>query len=106
MALHVNDRFERATVRFVFPNKFYHRSRIATRQDEDRTELALWIVPKINGARFAIVCIDNRDTVLRKEASMASTRMINNLKIDRRTFNPKGGAYMLIAFPLSQRGDD
>ena len=42
VTLHVNDGFERATVRFVFPKiDSASRSRIATRQDEDFIELAL-----------------------------------------------------------------
>ena len=46
VALHVNDRLERATIGFVFSNEFHSRSRIATKHDEERNELTLWIVPK------------------------------------------------------------
>ena len=62
MALHVNDRFERTTVRFMFPNEFYQP--IADRNQTGRGTQRAGVVdrPEINGARFAIVCIDNRDT--------------------------------------------
>src|SRR5205823_14031429 len=55
------------------------RSRIATRQAEDLSELALWMVPKKTARDFPLPPSTTATPQLRSEASIASTRMVSML---------------------------
>src|SRR5262252_6004990 len=63
------------------------RSRMQTRQDDGRIALLLWMVPKYTDCGFPLFASTIATPVLRKEASMARTRIYRNVKIDCDGFN-------------------
>src|SRR6187551_3308586 len=63
------------------------RSRMQTRHDEGRIALLLWMVPKYTDCGLPLFASTIATPVLRREASMASTRIYRNVKIDWNGFN-------------------
>src|SRR3954463_8023436 len=58
-----------------------------TKQDEGRIALLLWMVPKNTDCGLPLLASTIATPVLRREASMASTRIYRNVKIDCTAFN-------------------
>src|SRR5262249_39084798 len=58
------------------------RSRMQTKHDERRIALVLWIVPKSTGCGLPLLASTLAAPVLRREASMANTRIYRNRKIE------------------------
>src|SRR4029077_14957066 len=56
------------------------RSRMQTRQDEGRIALLLWMVPKYTDCGLPLFASTIATPVLRREASIASTRIDASLK--------------------------
>src|SRR5437016_2684625 len=84
------------------------RSRMQTKQDEGRIALLLWMVPKNTDCGLPLFASTIATPVLRRDASMASTRIYRNVKIDRCAFNTESTnskTTVLLAWVSNGRGD-
>ncbi len=108
VTLHVNDRLQRATIRFVLTNQF--REPIANRDQTGRRAQRLRVVdrPEIKRARFAVVCIDNRDAGVAQRSVDSEYAHLNEPESEREknaTGNSKEQTHNPKATFLGQSGD-